>query len=161
MTDQQYEKLAADATTAGVAMTFMIDAEMSLKVGALTLDQFAVLQRLWSTEAFGSSPPRGPTGPLKHLAKEVPEALEAVAEVERVRTEHFRPRAYQEDIRQKLLMELVDCYFLVCDAVWRAGFGPTELRQALGRKLQVNRQRKWPPMAPDQAVEHDRTGEQL
>lgn len=141
------------------------DAERALEVGCLSLEQFVLLQQAWSGDAFGPSPPRGPVGPLKHLAKEVPEALEAWAEVERrqalcAAAPDDRVAAdYLEHARQRFLTELVDCQFLIFDAVWRAAFGSTELRQALGKKLQINRQRSWPKMAPDQAVEHDRSGD--
>lgn len=148
--------------TADSVASFRHDAERALAADCLTLEQFHFLQRVWSTEAFGPSPPRGPTGPLKHLAKEVPEALEAVAEVERLQVGGGNSVAADEAraaARERLLTELVDCYFLVGDAVWRGGFGSTELRQMLGRKLVVNRLRKLTPTAPDQAVEHDRTGE--
>lgn len=148
---------------------FRDDAEAALATGCLTLEQFVFLQRAWSAAAFGPSPPRGPIGPLKHLAKEVGEALAAAEALQaaagRVDDPAADPARHGHDVseaeaaRDELLKELVDCWFLVSDALWRAGFGTTELRRGLGRKLLVNRARSWPPMPPDAAVEHDRSGE--
>jgi hypothetical protein len=92
----------------------------------------------WSQATFGLDAERGPAGPLKHLAKEVSEALD-------------HPRD---------LMEYVDCVFLAFDATRRAGFTYDELASALWTKLEINKSRKWPkPTHSDEPVEHDRTGE--
>lgn len=144
------------------------DAEAALDVGCLTFEQFHFLQRLWSSQAFGPSPPRGPIGPLKHLVKEAGEALEAAEHLDRLARElagatdearRAELRLAIDAARLDLLGELVDCYFLVADPLWRAGFGLIDLRLGLGRKLLRNRARVWPPMPPDQAVEHDRSGD--
>lgn len=92
-------------------------------------------QALWSQETFGSDAERGPTGPLKHLAKEV-------AEVQKDPTD---------------LMEFVDCLFLIFDSTRRAGFEFEQLRKAAWQKLEINKARKWQkPSSPDEAVEHVR-----
>ncbi len=89
----------------------------------------------WSQATFGSDSERGPTGPLKHLAKEVNEAL-----------------ANPSDIS-----EFADLVFLSFDAARRAGFTYDELVAAAWAKLEVNKARKWaPPTKGDEAVEHVR-----
>ena len=89
----------------------------------------------WSLMTFGSDEKRGPTGPLKHLAKEVEETLAAPNDLE----------------------EYADCVFLIFDAAWRAGFTYSELENKLWWKLEKNRARKWNTSAlPDEPVEHIR-----
>jgi predicted house-cleaning noncanonical NTP pyrophosphatase (MazG superfamily) len=91
----------------------------------------------WSQATFGSDSDRGPVGPLKHLAKEVQECLEDPTDLE----------------------EFVDLQFLVFDAARRAGFTLPQLVQALWKKLDKNRQRKWGPPTANEAVEHIRDEE--
>lgn len=100
----------------------------------MTFEQFCREQGGWSQDVFGSDAMRGPVGPLKHLRKEVEEAL--------------------ADPSDK--MEYVDCFFLVIDAARRAGIGPTELLTLAEEKLAINRARKWAKPTSDEPVEHER-----
>lgn len=89
-------------------------------------------QSRWSQETFGHDTIRGSIGPLKHLEKEAKEAQEK-----------------QDDI-----MEYADCLLLVIDASRRAGFDITALIIAAEQKLIINRNRQWPKMGVNDAVEH-------
>lgn len=62
----------------------------------------------WSCFQFRDAKFRGPAGPLEHLKKELNEVLEA------------RSQAHVQ-------MEIVDCFFFVLDAAWRAGVSLTNL----------------------------------
>lgn len=88
----------------------------------------------WSQTTFGPDAERGPTGPLKHLAKEVQEALADPSDV----------------------FEYADMVFLVFDAARRAGFSFEHLESAVWRKLRINRERKWGPRTGDEPIEHVR-----
>lgn len=124
------------------------NAEAEMKTGCLSFETFILLQRLWSARTFGPLSHRGPLGPLKHLKKEVDEAVEAFTSVG---CPHNR-----------LVEEYADLFFLVVDAVWRSGISPVEFRQALTAKLDKNRRRTWPDWTTkdaNDAIEHDRSGE--
>jgi hypothetical protein len=95
---------------------------------------FSAEQAEWSRATFGADEERGPAGPLKHLAKEVAEAMKS-----------------PDDI-----MEYVDCLFLTLDASRRAGFSYDELLSAAWKKLEINKARKWSKPTSDEPVEHDR-----
>ena len=86
----------------------------------------------WSQATFGDDKTRGPVGPLKHLAKEVREAL--------------------ADPTDK--MEYVDCLFPVFDAARRAGLTYGELLGLSWKKLAINKARQWPKPSSDEPVEH-------
>lgn len=88
----------------------------------------------WSAATFGAMNVRGPIGPLRHLEKEVKEAL-----------------AKPEDLE-----EYADLLFLVFDATERAGFSYHDLVLACWRKLEKNRARKWSTLTDDAPVEHIR-----
>lgn len=104
------------------------------RLGELLLN-LARSQRRWSYETFGGSE-RGPTGPLKHLAKEAIEAAEAPPE--------------------KRLEERADCLILLLDATWRSGDTLLALLYAAQAKMEVNKQRQWPAPTPDGPCEHVR-----
>ncbi|HEX8913394.1 MAG TPA: dATP/dGTP pyrophosphohydrolase domain-containing protein [Humisphaera sp.] len=90
-------------------------------------------QAEWSQETFGTDAERGPAGALKHLAREAGEALRSPTDK----------------------AEYADCLLLVLDAARRAGLAAGELLDAAAVKLEVNRQREWPPPAAgDEPVEH-------
>ncbi len=91
-------------------------------------------QAEWSQATFGTDAERGPTGPLKHLAKEVQECLDKPDDIE----------------------EFADLLFLVFDATRRAGFTYDGLVQAAFVKLAKNKQRKWGKASSDEPVEHVR-----
>lgn len=100
-----------------------------------TMESFFVEQAKWSQATFGTDKERGPAGPLKHLAKEVQEALACPGD----------------------LMEYTDLLFLVFDATRRAGFAYDQLLESAWKKLAINKARTWPkPSACDEPVEHDR-----
>lgn len=87
----------------------------------------------WSRKTFGADKVRGPIGPLKHLAKEVGEAL----------------------AKPKDVMEYADCLLLVLDASRRAGFTSQRLVAAATAKLALNMEREWPTIQEaDGAIEH-------
>lgn len=159
------DRVHSNDIAAGV---FLDDAEVAVQAGLPTFEQFAVLQRAWSQMAFGFAGERGPVGPLKHLRKEVDEAIaaaECVAALEKdlagapewMATDYTRTKLVAA--RARLLEEFADLLFLVFDPLWRAGFGLTDLRRALAAKLIKNRSRSWQKTSADQPVEHDRTGE--
>lgn len=92
----------------------------------------------WSQATFGSDKERNSEGPLKHLAKEVNEALDALK------------RDHAADFAE----EMADCLLLVLDAARRGGIpGPALLRSAM-EKLEKNRGRKWGAASPTEPVEH-------
>lgn len=103
----------------------------------LDMLQFFDEQAKWSREVFGEDILRGPVGPLKHLAKEAQEALEA-------KTPEHRSE------------EIVDCLFVVFDAARRHGFTYRSLAEAAMRKLEINKKRNWPTPTTDEPVEHIR-----
>ena len=95
-------------------------------------------QRAWSRETFG--PGARLNGVLDHIRKEL-------SEIEADPTD---------------LGEWVDVIILAFDGAWRAGWEPQEIINAIKTKQSVNEQRTWPDwrtMSPDQAIEHDRSGE--
>ena len=95
-------------------------------------------QRAWSCETFG--PGARLNGVLDHIRKEL-------SEIEADPTD---------------LGEWVDVIILAFDGAWRAGWEPQEIINAIKTKQSVNEQRTWPDwrtMSPDQAIEHDRSGE--
>jgi len=109
-----------------------------IRAGEL-LNDIAHEQSVWSQATFGSDQTRGPIGALKHLEKEAREA-----------------QANPTDP-----VEYADCFLLIIDAARRAGIKPIELMEAAYKKLQVCKQREWPPAVPDEAVEHIRGAEDL
>ena len=88
----------------------------------------------WSQATFGTDQERGPVGPLKHLAKEVQEALGKPDDID----------------------EYADCLILVIDAARRAGFKMIPLLEAAIRKIEVCKKRQWPKPSSDEPVEHVR-----
>ncbi len=63
-------------------------------------ERFCAEQKVWSLKTFGSLELKGPLGPLDHLLKELKEVAE-------------------EKDRDKQVEELVDCQFLIFDALHR------------------------------------------
>jgi Protein of unknown function (DUF550) len=94
---------------------------------------FAEAQAVWSRVTFGSDEERGPTGALKHLAKEVQEALEHPSDP----------------------MEYVDCLFLTLDAARRSGTPATKLLELAWQKLEINEGRTWARPTSDEPIEHE------
>lgn len=102
---------------------------------AIKFSEFCTAQAEWSQATFGTDAERGPVGPLKHLAKEVQEALANIEDE----------------------MEYVDCFFLVLDASRRAKIPAHRLLDLSFEKLEINKARKWNKPTSDDPVEHDRT----
>lgn len=99
-----------------------------------------IAQREWSEKTFGTPAERGPIGPLRHLGKEVGEAIEAIVDL--------KP---EDDVRE----EMADIFILAMDSAQRAGFGYHEIMRAIDKKQEKNRARTWPTGVPsDQPVEH-------
>lgn len=96
-------------------------------------------QAEWSQATFGTDQERGPIGPLKHLAKEVQEAL---AEIE------------QNGDHADIVMELADCQFLIFDAARRYGITHGTLFATCFSKLEINKKREWNVSVKDQPCEH-------
>lgn len=145
-------------------------ADAALVAGSVTFEQFEQLQKRWSQMTFGPRSQRGPTGPLKHLQKEIPEMLEAVQRAEDARlaiyagaktpSEKNQLYAAWKQAREELLEELVDGFFLLFDAAWRSGHNGTDIRRVMAAKLRKNMARTWPVgVDPSMPVEHDRSGE--
>jgi hypothetical protein len=91
----------------------------------------------WSQQTFGSDEERSHKGPLRHLRREVEEAIEV------------------ED-SPDLLEELVDCLLLVFDAARRSGHTWADLEQACHDKLTKNAQRQYGPPDDEGVSEHVR-----
>lgn len=91
----------------------------------------------WSQATFGADSVRGPTGPLKHLAREVQEALADPTDRE----------------------EYADLLLLLMDSSRRAGLSLMELLKEGAKKLDRNKTRTWPQGSADEPVEHVRTVE--
>ena len=94
-------------------------------------------QAEWSERTFGATCIRGPTGALRHLAKEVDEVLQTPYNLE----------------------EYADCLHLVFDAARRAGYTYDQLVGEAHRKLAKNKTRTWGVPSGDQPVEHVRHGQ--
>lgn len=115
----------------------------------------------WSRATFGTDDKRGPLGPLKHLAKEVQETIEAW----NLETGSFGLEKSQapngawigpEELHIKTKMEMADLLILVLDASRRAGIKPMQLIEAAQSKMVENKKRTWPQASSDEPVEHIR-----
>ena len=95
---------------------------------------FAYWRKKWSHAQFGEPRARGPLGPLKHMAKEVQEALAKPGDVE----------------------EYADLLHLLLDASDRAGFTFADVLAAAVKKLEKNIMREWPKTVGDEPTEHVR-----
>lgn len=116
-----------------------------------SLQDVALIQSKWSQDIFGSDSIRGPIGPLKHLQKEVSEAIEAV----NIMTDYHMLGAAQDTLKENLRMEFADIFLLWLDASRRAGFKIEEMMQAITQKQMINRHRIWPKSDGfDDVVEH-------
>ena len=95
-------------------------------------------QRAFSFRTFG--PGTRTAGVCDHIRKELSEIEAAPADIS----------------------EWVDVILLALDGAWRSGATPEQIAEAIEAKQTKNENRKWPDwraMPPDQAIEHDRTGE--
>lgn len=84
----------------------------------------------WSDAIFGAN--RSPMGPLKHLAKEVTEAQEKPSDI----------------------TEYADMILLVMNAAHCNGWDGYALLEAVDKKLQINKQRKWGALNSEGISEH-------
>jgi len=103
-------------------------------------EQFWYALKDWSIKTFGPHTFRGPRGPILHLKKEVDEVIEAL----------------DNDSEEIIIEEMVDCLFLITDAVQRSGVNYEVFMDAVFRKLDKNKERKWGKMTPDKPTEHIR-----
>jgi NTP pyrophosphatase (non-canonical NTP hydrolase) len=94
-------------------------------------------QAEWSQATFGTDSERGPTGALKHLAKEAVECIDAIG------TPDYRT-------------ELADCLLLLLDAGRRGGVSFEQIVYAARTKMIENKGRTWPKPTSDEPVEHVR-----
>lgn len=110
-------------------------------------------QSVWSQNTFGLDSERGPLGPLEHLKKEVKEALDAYHMLETCIAEN--PDVHITEMQR----ELIDCQFLIVDALRRSGVNYETFLDMLEDKLKINKSRSWPRSAGDneRPIEHDRT----
>lgn len=115
-------------------------------------------QGFWSFAVFGSIEERGPQGPLKHLEKEVKEALESLDIILHTIPIPKTQEAF-DNSNTHFKMELVDCFFLVIDAARRSGLSYHEFMDLAFKKLKINQERKWQPRTSDEPVEHVRDEE--
>lgn len=98
-------------------------------------------QRRWSIDTFGHGPRL--LGIIKHIQKELVELAAA-------------------DTSNNLLEEWCDIIILGLDGAWRSGSTPAEVCKQLSRKLEINRNRKWPIAgSQDQAIEHIRSDKEV
>lgn len=97
-----------------------------------TIESLANNLSQWSQATFGPDNVRGPIGPLRHLEKEVQEALAAPGDI----------------------MEYADCLTILMDAARRAGFSIQQLIDASNDKIEFNKTRLWPRPTSDEPVFH-------
>ena len=93
--------------------------------------------REWSDATFGKN---RVTPQLHHLIKEIPEAIEAVKEV--------------ENTTLRGIFEFADCFMLLLDAANHYGMTADDLIRFTKFKLDVNKQRKWGNPDENGVVEH-------
>jgi hypothetical protein len=99
----------------------------------MNLEGYVWAQKMWSSIAFGSG--QRTEGILKHIGKEVDEI-----------------RENPDD-----LSEWADVIILALDGMWRRGYTPEEIAEALMDKQQVNFDRRYPAPGPeDEPIEHIR-----
>jgi hypothetical protein len=89
------------------------------RTGPTSIQALYAAHQQWSEQTFGTE--KGPIGPLKHLINEAEEAIENPADI----------------------MEYVDCFFLITDAVRRAGYNLNDLTEAGFEKLEILKQRTY------------------
>lgn len=102
----------------------------------------------WSKKTFGNFQDRGPAGPLKHMAKEVPEAIEAY--------EELMGYSSTDEALEGYRFELADLFLLLVDTVHRSQWSFDGLVEYAKIKLERNKLRTWDIPQPDQPCEHRR-----
>jgi len=102
-----------------------------MKISQEMLDFFQEM-RNWSEITFGED---DGTGTAKHLAKEALEAAE----------------------NPKDIMEWADCLMLTTDGAYRAGYSLEQLLEAVVKKFEICKKRKWLPPNAEGIIEHDRS----
>lgn len=108
------------------------------------LARFEAARQLFSYRTFGPASFKGPLGPLRHMAKEVGEAIE------------------MEEGDDEDLTEYADLFLLLLDAWARKGLSLGDLLAMAETKLEVLKKRSWPDWRgtdPDQPIEHDRSND--
>lgn len=97
-----------------------------------SMRQFFFQAHIWSEQTFGAKKPSGALGSLKHLKREVEEAIN----------------------KPKDLIEYADIMHLIFDATWRAGYSYDDLLHACYTKLAINKGRVWGKADADGVCEH-------
>lgn len=76
--------------------------------------------------------------------------------------DHMRKELGEIEKDPSDLLEWVDMILLALDGAWRQGHSPEAIAAGIAAKQTRNESRGWPDwrtMSPDQAIEHDRSGE--
>lgn len=120
-----------------------------------SLDALAADHAAWSRATFGEDHERGPVGPLRHLAKEAEEAVEAWEAVVNAQGDHD-PHAAM--MAEKFNEELGDCLLLLLDASRRGGLSPLDVVKAAQEKMPILRQRVYQRTPDGVPSEHRRGG---
>lgn len=110
--------------------------------------------RCWSDQAFGNA--QRTKAILFHLKKEVPEAIEAVRQKEKV--DHDGSVGVGEFYRKSknAAFEFADCFMLILDAASHFGMTANDLFMVTKEKLEINKTREWGKPDENGVVEHIR-----
>lgn len=79
----------------------------------------------WADMTFGAD--RSPMAPIHHLKNEVIELIEA----------------YDRQDHREIGLEFADCFILLLNGAAKYGILAEEIFDLVGRKMEINRQRKW------------------
>lgn len=106
----------------------------------------------WSDDTFGSGQ-RSPAI-LHHLAKEIPELLNAIGDYDRGANDTRVNVSEMMELHRKMRFEFADVFMLLLDAARKRGFMAEDLIQVARMKLEVNRRRKWGKPDENGVIEH-------
>ncbi len=106
----------------------------------------------WSDDTFGSGQ-RSPAI-LHHLAKEIPELLNAIGDYDRGANDTRVNVSEMMELHRKMRFEFADAFMLLLDAARKRGFMAEDLIQVTKLKLEVNRRRKWGKPDKNGVIEH-------
>jgi hypothetical protein len=94
----------------------------------MNFERYLEVQILWSNKTFGKG--KRTEGICQHIEKELKEIRSSPTD----------------------LTEWIDVVILALDGAWRAGFSPFEICRELVKKQNINIERKWPPIGPEDIV---------
>ena len=106
----------------------------------------------WSDDAFGSG--QRSLAILHHLAKEIPELLDAIGDYDRGANDTRVNVSEMMELHRKMRFEFADAFMLLLDAARKRGFMAEDLIQVTRLKLEVNRRRKWGKPDENGIIEH-------